>query len=163
MGIYQVYPVSTQGGCEKNIITLKPQPGSPLTCHTGNCGFNSNLGAAGCCTSSFSIGDAYSLTGCNFITACYAATDIESCAGSCSFSRRDLLWLVQVSTLLNYYYIFLHRLTYRETQLRSSKSRMCQIHFHGYQLSRAFLFRPACCYRNGSDRCRRRGDDPVES
>ncbi|MDI1490049.1 MAG: hypothetical protein OHK93_001248 [Ramalina farinacea] len=59
---------------------------SPIGCSTGYCGFNSLIGAAGCCSSTVPGLAGYSLTDCTFTTTCYNSID----ATGLDFNSMDL-------------------------------------------------------------------------
>jgi hypothetical protein len=68
-------------------------PVDPLTCVPGDyCGFNPRFGAAGCCTSWYSVSNSYELTGCVYHTTCIDATAVSLCDQNCQDDFYILQW-----------------------------------------------------------------------
>ncbi len=68
-------------------------PVDPLTCGPEYyCGFNPSFGAAGCCTSWYSVGNSFALTGCAYRTTCIDATAASLCDQNCQNDFFVLQW-----------------------------------------------------------------------
>ena len=74
-----------------------------LTCNNGNlCGINTNLGVAGCCSSTFLGTDGTSsLTGCGLYTACVDYASSAVCDAACQLNSNIKKWLAFLQSRIN--------------------------------------------------------------